>query len=157
MNASDRHHEPGGYERTDARPGATVRGGLYILGTMFLTAAVLVPLFRFFGRRERAEQRPAATVLAPSARAPEPAFPRLVTSEPAVLARFRSQEDALLTSWGWVEKDRGIARMPIEEAMKIVAARGLPSFPAPAPTPAPKGRVPAKVPGTTLVPGGGAR
>jgi len=139
MTDQDRHGEPAGYERRDARPWPTIRVGLYILGTMFLTAVVLVPLFRFFGRREKAEQRPAATVLAPSARAAGPAFPRLVTSEPAALAEFRAQEDALLTSWGWVEKDRGIARMPIDEAMKIVAARGLPSFPAPQATPAAKG------------------
>ncbi len=149
MTASDQHHEPEGYERIDARPGATIRAGLYILGTMFLTAAVLVPLFRFFGRREKAEQGPAATVLAPTARAPEPAFPRLVTSEPAVLADFRAQEDAFLTSWGWVEKDRGIARMPIDEAMGIVAARGLPSFPAPAATAA------AKTPAPPAPAGGG--
>ncbi len=64
------------------------------------------------------------------------AFPRLVTSEPAVLAEFRAQESAFLTSYGWVEKDKGIARMPIDEAMKIVAERGLPKFPAPEPTPA---------------------
>ena len=136
MTDQDRPHEPAGYERRDAVAWATIRAGLYILATMFLTAVVLVPLYRLFGRREKAEQRPAATVLAPSARAPEPAFPRLVTSEPAVLGQFRAQEDALLTSWGWVEKDRGVARMPIDEAMKIVAERGLPTFPAPEATPA---------------------
>ncbi len=156
MTDQDRPPEPAGYERRDAVAWATIRAGLYILATMFLTAAVLVPLFRFFGRREKAEQRPAATVLRPSARPPEPAFPRLVTSEPAVLAEFRAQEDTLLTSWGWVEKDRGIARMPIDAAMKIVAARGLPSFPSPAP-PAPGVPPGTKAPGTTPAPAGGAR
>jgi hypothetical protein len=129
----------GGYEKTDAHAGATYRAGLYILGTMFLTALLLVPMYRSLGRREAAEQRPAASVLAPAAAAPAASFPRLVTSEPAVLAEFRAQEDAFLTGYGWVEKDKGIARMPIEEAMKIVAERGLPRFPAPAATPAPAG------------------
>jgi hypothetical protein len=139
MSDRDRRHEDAGYEKTDAAAWATVRAGLYILAVMFLTAAVLVPMYRFLARREKAAQRPPATVLAPGARAAEPAFPRLVTSEPAVLAGFRAQEDALLTSWGWVEKDRGIARMPVDEAMRIVAERGLPTFPAPSPTPAPTG------------------
>ena len=125
------HDGPGGYEKTDAHAGATVRAGLTILGVMFLTALVLVPMYRFLGRRERAEQKPAATVLKPDAVAPS--FPRLVASEPAALAEFRAQEDAFLAGWGWVEKDKGIARMPIGEAMKIVAARGLPKFPPPAP------------------------
>jgi hypothetical protein len=131
------HRGQGGYEKTDAHAGATVRAGLTILGVMFLTALVLVPMYRFLGRREKAEQKPAATVLKPDAAAP--AFPRLVVSEPAVLAEFRAQEDAFLAGWGWVEKDKGIARMPIEEAMKIVAERGLPTFPAPGPATAPAG------------------
>jgi hypothetical protein len=131
------HRGQGGYEKTDAHAGATVRAGLTILGVMFLTALVLVPMYRFLGRREKAEQKPAATVLKADAAAP--AFPRLVVSEPAVLAEFRAQEDAFLAGWGWVEKDKGIARMPIEEAMKIVAERGLPTFPAPGPATAPAG------------------
>lgn len=128
----------GGYEKTDAEAGPTYRAGLYILGTMFLTALLLVPMYRSLGRREAAEQKPAASVLKPAA-APAPTFPKLVTSEPAVLAEFRAQEDAFLASYGWVEKDKGIARMPIDEAMKIVAERGLPQFPAPEATPAPAG------------------
>ena len=134
------NHGHGDYEKTDTQAGPTIRAGLYILGVMFLTALVLVPMYRFLGRREAAEQKPAASVLKADAAAPVPAFPRLVTSEPAVLAEFRAQEDAFLAGWGWVEKDRGVARMPIDTAMKIVAERGaLPSFPAPAASPAPAG------------------
>jgi hypothetical protein len=129
-----------GHETSDARAGATIRAGLYILATMFLVALLLVPMYRSLGREEARSQKPAATVLRPEAAAPVPPFPKLVTSEPSALAAFRAQEDALLTSWGWVEKDRGIARMPIAEAMRIVARRGaLPRFPAPAPSPAPAG------------------
>jgi hypothetical protein len=136
------HEHPGhgGYEKTDAQAGPTLRAGLYILGAMFLTALVLVPMYRFLGRREAAGQEPAATALKADAGAPAPAFPRLVASEPAVLAEFRAQEDAFLAGWGWVEKDKGVARMPIDAAMKIVAERGaLPAFPAPEASPAPAG------------------
>ncbi len=133
------HQGHGGYEKTDAQAGPTYRAGLYILGVMFLTALVLVPMYRLLSRREAAGQERAATVLKPDAAAPAPAFPRLVTSEPAVLADFRAQEDAFLTSYGWVEKDKGIARMPVDEAMKIVAERGLPKFPAPEASPAAAG------------------
>ena len=106
---------------------------------MFLTALVVVPLYRLFGRSETRQQPPPATVVRPDAVAPAPSAPKLVASEPAVLAEFRAQEDALLTSWGWVEKDKAIARMPIDEAMKLVAERGLPAFPAAEATPAPAG------------------
>jgi hypothetical protein len=128
-------HGPAGYEKTDADAGDTFRAGLYILGTMVLTALVVVPMYRYLAGREAREQTPASTVLTLDTKAAPAAFPRLVVSEPVVLAEFRAQEDAFLTSYGWVEKDKGLARMPIDAAMKIVADRGLPTFPAPSPVP----------------------
>jgi hypothetical protein len=130
---------PGGYEKTDAHAGDTYKAGLYILGTMVLSALVVVPMYRLLARQETRDQKPAATVLTADPNAGLAAVPRLVTSEPMALSAFRAQEDALLTSYGWVEKDKRIARLPIDVAMKIVAERGLPKFPAPAPSPAPAG------------------
>ena len=124
-------HGSDGYEKTDANAGATFRAGLYILVTMFLTALLLVPMYRMLARVETTAQPPAAEVVKSEISEPSVSFPRLVSSEPRVLAEFRAQEDALLTSYGWVEKDKGIARIPIDEAMRIVAQRGLPRFEAP--------------------------
>jgi hypothetical protein len=121
-------HDQGGYERTDAKAGATFRAGLLILGVMFLTALVLVPMYRLLARVENAKQPPPAEVVKTEMSEPVQSFPRLVSSEPRVLADFRAQEDALLKSYGWVEKDKGIVRIPIEQAMRIVAERGLPKF-----------------------------
>lgn len=136
MSAEKKHHGPG-YEVRDAHAGATYRAGLYILGTMFLVAAVLVPAYRFLVRHEAREQRPPASLVRETAAPAEGSFPRLVASEPAVLAEHRRGEEELLKGWGWVEKDRGIARMPIDEAVRIIGERGaLPRFPAPAATPA---------------------
>jgi hypothetical protein len=121
-------HEPGGYERTDAKAGATFRAGLYILGVMFVTALALVPMYRLLARVETAAQPPAMEVVKSEMSEPVASFPKLVESEPRALAAFRAQEDALLTSYGWVEKDKGIARIPIDDAIRIVAERGLPKF-----------------------------
>jgi hypothetical protein len=136
------NHEPhvhGGYEKTDAPAGATYRAGLYILGTMVLTALAVVPMYRFLGRAEVRTQEPAATALRPDSAPAAGSFPKLLESEPAFLAAFRAQEAALLTTYGWVEKDRGIARIPVEEAMRLVAEHGLPTFPAAEPSPGPAG------------------
>lgn len=127
-------HGQAGYEKTDADAGATFRAGLYILAVMFLVAVVLVPLYRLFARAEREAQPERATVIQETPAAS--AFPKLVVDEPLALAELRAQEDRLLASYGWVEKDRGIARMPVSEAMRAVAERGaLPVFPSPAPAP----------------------
>jgi hypothetical protein len=117
-----------GYEKRDASAGGTFRAGLYILAGMFLTALLVVPVYRLLVRTEAESQAPPPEVTATEVSEPVPSFPRLVESEPRALAEFRAQEDALLGSYGWVEKDRGVARMPIDEAMRIVAERGLPDF-----------------------------
>jgi hypothetical protein len=129
-------HDHGGYERTDANAGGTLRAGLYLLAVMFVTALLVVPFYRLLARVESAAQPPPAEVVKSAVSEPAPSFPRLVESEPRVLAGFRAQEDALLASYGWIEKDKGIARIPIGEAMRIVAGRGLPRFEANAQAPA---------------------
>jgi hypothetical protein len=121
-------HEPGGYERTDANAGGTFRAGLYMLVMIFVTALLVVPFYRLLARVETKAQPPAADVVESAVSEPAASFPRLVESEPRVLRDFHAQEDALLTSYGWVEKDKGLARIPISEAMKLVAERGLPKF-----------------------------
>ncbi|MFB3910163.1 MAG: hypothetical protein ACE15D_17380 [Candidatus Eisenbacteria bacterium] len=42
------------------------------------------------------------------------------------LARMREQESRILDSFDWVDRQRGIARIPIERAIEILASRGLP-------------------------------
>lgn len=125
MSAEDR--KDAGHETLDAHAGATFKAGLYVLAAMFLVAAIVIPLYWLFARQEAHDQPRAATVLETG---PSPAaVPRLVTDEPLVLAAFRAKEDAILSGYGWVEKDRAIARMPIGEALRIVGERGaLPVF-----------------------------
>jgi len=133
------HRDEPGYEKTDVNAGPTFRAGLYILGAMVVTAAILVPVYRIFIREEAADQRPGATALKVDPRRLQPQGPRLLVAEPGTLAAFRQQEEEVLTTYAWVEKDKGIVRIPVEEAMKIVAERGLPSFPPSAASPAPGG------------------
>jgi hypothetical protein len=53
--------------------------------------------------------------------------PRLLTNEPAVLREQRSTEESHLSGYGWVNEQAGVARMPIAEAKKLLAERGLPA------------------------------
>jgi hypothetical protein len=56
-----------------------------------------------------------------------PPEPRLQTHPREDLRDLRAHEDEVLTSYGWVDKNTGVVRIPIEEAMKIVVERGLPA------------------------------
>ena len=53
------------------------------------------------------------------------------------LVDMRDAEKSALTTYGWVDQQKGIVRMPIEDAKKIVLQRGLPVQPATAPIVAP--------------------
>lgn len=39
------------------------------------------------------------------------------------LDTYRAEKNALLESHGWVDRDAGLARIPIEEAMQLMAER----------------------------------
>lgn len=57
----------------------------------------------------------------------EPPQPRLQSSPATDLRELRAAEDAVLTSYGWVDRKAGVIRIPIERAMELTSERGLPS------------------------------
>lgn len=57
--------------------------------------------------------------------------PRLQESPPVDLVRMLRDERARITSYGWVDQKAGIARIPVDRAMDILAQKGLPRVPAP--------------------------
>jgi hypothetical protein len=58
-----------------------------------------------------------------------PPGPNLQLDPPADLAALNAHETTQLEGYGWVDRDKGIAHIPLAQAMKDVAARGIPDFP----------------------------
>jgi hypothetical protein len=75
-----------------------------------------------------ADRRPAPGTAnrSPFARDRLPPAPRLQASPPADMAAFRTQENAILDSSGWIDQAGGVAHIPIEAAKKLLLERGLP-------------------------------
>jgi hypothetical protein len=48
-------------------------------------------------------------------------------------AQYVAEQKLKLDTYYWIDRDRGIVHIPIEEAMKRVAAHGIPGFPKAAP------------------------
>jgi len=52
--------------------------------------------------------------------------PKLLVNEPANLEAFRAREHEALTTYGWVDRNAGVVRIPVERAKELVLQRGLP-------------------------------
>jgi hypothetical protein len=52
--------------------------------------------------------------------------PALQVSPEEELAKLRSAEESVLTSYGWVDRKAGIVRIPIARAIDLLARNGLP-------------------------------
>ena len=55
-----------------------------------------------------------------------PAEPRLQVTPDQELAAIQDEENAILYSYGWVDQNAGIVRLPITRAMELLVERGLP-------------------------------
>jgi hypothetical protein len=104
---------------------AVFRFGLWLgVGVVAVTLAMLA-LFRVLENRARASDTVLSPIVAANL-ARTPPEPRL---EPLPLLpgqRLRAEEEAILTTYGWVDKKAGLARIPIDRAITILAERGLP-------------------------------
>lgn len=123
------------YERRDLSPHGVL---LFLVGLAVVSVLIYFVLWGFYGylnafRQQRAHQpmTPLQTVhdnLNPPTSAVIESFPqpRLQANEAGDMSKFRAQEEQILNSYGWVDQQAGVAHIPIEQAIDILAAHGLP-------------------------------
>jgi hypothetical protein len=140
------------YEQTDAQVRPLYQFLFWISVVTLITAGVSWAVLKGLESwRDKASTR--ATMAEPQGAQQAPA-PRLQLREPLDLAAFRHEEAQTLATYGVVDKEKGVYRIPVEQAMKLLLERGLPSVseaavpatetkPATAPPPA----APAPTPG----------
>jgi hypothetical protein len=58
-----------------------------------------------------------------------PPGPRLQTDPEADMRHFRAEEEKWLNTYHWIDRQKGIVHIPIEETMKKLARTGAPGFP----------------------------
>ena len=129
-----------GHETSDVSIGAIVKFGIGLTVAAVVIHVGLWGLFRVLDAREAKRDRPIPPLAAAGLRRTPPE-PRLETDALAARRRMLAEERAALTTYGWVDRNAGVVRVPIERAMDLLVERGLPpSKPmAPStPTPGPK-------------------
>jgi hypothetical protein len=116
--------EPGGYESGDVSIRGVWLSALALLLMLVLVLSSAGWLQRLFSPRRPGVSQPASAEQADNTGLPPP--PRLQVAPQADLQALRASEDAILNSYGWVDKAGGIVRIPIERAMQLVVEQGLP-------------------------------
>ncbi len=115
------------HETSDVNIGGVLGFALGLLiATLFICFAVWV-LFKYFEAREARAVTPVYPLAVTTQETRLPPEPRLQTNPREDLGNLRTHEDEILTSYGWVDKNNGVVRIPIDEAMKLTLQRGLPA------------------------------
>jgi len=78
-------------------------------------------LFDYFAARTAQLDQPRSPLASSSPRESLPPEPRLQVSPAQDLKELRAAEDAMLHSYGWVDQQAGVVRIPIERAMELLA------------------------------------
>ena len=100
-------------------------------GAGLLALGLVVHVFLFWLQGFYASQtRRAETIVYPMAAGRQdqlPPEPRLQDNPQQDLRELRAAQTSALAGYEWVDKDAGVVRIPIDEAMRIVVERGLPT------------------------------
>ena len=115
-------HSSTGHETRDANPRSLLIFGGAIVATLVFVSLLMLGVFRFFSNTQ--SLGPPASPFAQQR--PLPPAPRLQVEPQLDLGQLHAREDEKLHGYGWVDRNAGVVRMPIERAMDLVVEKGLP-------------------------------
>jgi hypothetical protein len=121
------------HEETDADTRAITRFGIGLAFVLVICNVLIWWLFDHLAARE-SRLSPAVPAIVKLQAPREPPEPRLQGNPQLDMRNMLNEEDAVLNHYGWVDPDRGIVRIPVQQAIDIVAQKGLPQFKATGPT-----------------------
>ncbi len=116
------------YEHTDIDPGIGYRFVIWLTVSMAVGAAIVYGTYAFLEYRADVADATRRFPLAQGI-AQEPSAPRLQTQPFKDVLQLKTEQRAVLNSYGWIDKTNGVVHIPIERAMALTLERGLPARP----------------------------
>ena len=116
------------YEARDVNTKAVFISLVALGGIVLLASLLLWPLYEFLSTRPTESSSSVSPFLQEEQKR-EPPEPRLQGGPgheippQEEMRQMRTEAEAILNSYGWVDRQAGIARIPIEQAMKLLAER----------------------------------
>jgi hypothetical protein len=133
------------FEHTDVNAPKLVTLGIGLIIIVWILVALIYFYFSLLARyRASVGPQPLPITLTRNPRPPQPhlqAFPR------RDLKTYLSQQNWMLDHYTWIDKKRGTVAIPIDHAMDILAARGIPPQKAPPNLVLSRPRAGARLPG----------
>ncbi len=118
-----RHHDID-FEHSELNARGAFLTGLGVIAGVWIITGLMFFFFSFL-RHYKAEVSPPALPIAEHGN-PLPPKPRLQESPARDLKALRAREDWEMNHYYWIDKGKGRVAMPIDQAMQIIAQRGIP-------------------------------
>ncbi|MEO7133853.1 MAG: hypothetical protein ABI024_06490 [Vicinamibacterales bacterium] len=115
------------YEHTDIDVSVGYKFGLWLAISMLISIGIVTGVFYLFEGRDRAANLAAQQYPLAVGQRKEPPPPNLQKQPFKDIYLLRQSEAAKLSSYGWVDKEGGIARLPIDRAMEVMLEKGFPA------------------------------
>lgn len=115
------------YEHTDIDPSVGYKFALWLAVAMVVSFGIVYGTFFFFEGREKAYNEAVQKYPLAVGQTKEPPAPNLQKQPFKDVYMLRQAEADKLGSYGWVDKDGGVARIPIDRAMEVMLERGFPA------------------------------
>ena len=117
------------YEHTDIDVAVGYKFATWLAVAMVISIAIVYGTFWFFEGQEQSANTAAQKYPLAVGQVKAPPAPNLQTQPFRDIYSLRQAEALKLESYGWVDKEGGIARLPIDRAMEVMLQRGFASRP----------------------------
>lgn len=117
------HHSPNGagHEHREVSVRLIVVSLGFLAVATFFVLLLVIGIFRYFYSSYSTAE---AIRLAQPVIPPEPRIEVATTQQ---LQDLRAKEDHVLSTYAWVDKQDGVVRVPIDKAIDMLAAKGIPT------------------------------
>jgi hypothetical protein len=115
---------PVGHEGRDADIRPIVLTGIGLAVTVVVVGVIVYGIFRYLETHPATSVQPNPMALFDSQIPPAPR----IEEHPAIeIQQLHTQEDQTLSTYGWIDKSKGIVRIPLDRAIELQLQRGLPT------------------------------
>jgi hypothetical protein len=112
-----------GYETRDANIGSVLKFAATLAAVLIVVSFGMKWVFGYFAKTQSLGPTSAPF----EASRPIPPLPRLQVAPQQEIHDYWEGQQGILNSYGWVDRNIGTLRIPIDRAMRLVLQRGLPA------------------------------